>query len=817
MTYPYYAFGEFSDLSGRKYRLDVLRRDWDQSPELLEIEQGSVELNFEAEEPFDVVNPSSLSATFLLQDPTFFRALFTADDELFRLRLTELKSGGDKVLWEGNILPDEYDETYKEPPIKANVTAVDIFGVLNQKYLDEYDGFMTVGNLIAKCLAKARRDPADTYMFNDFFYERLLSRPDHVSFSEPLLANIYHNLNNYTKRSLEEPDEEDFDCLKIIKTALRPYGAVIQRDVGGALLIFEPQARASQNANIWDEYQYGVPTGNQPVKSLFYDINFKAGSGYDKLTMHFPVLRDQKLNIAKAIKTAEVDFEATKTRARSFIYNGLFRKYDESNQTLDGWLINDPNAKKVSHNPSAYGITFEIRPTPQIHNERIEPRDNQDLVIDGSTNYGNSQYIDSRQRVEPFGNMLTLTNPVYGFNYQPHDRNTQDDFIQMKPARIPADKMEFGMKWQFPTVAVTGGTNFNIREWSQIKLQISLTNTQSGDQYRIQYNPYEEKYEFQKPANYGAQEYFYFETSSDERQEQRIEFDVPEVGDLILTIFGFEPHTGDTDNAQEVKYLSGELNIWDLDLRVAEKDEETINKTRKGNDDITYSTDKMKTEVIHWDHGNISSSTGDVTKDENFNNTGGWTREGLDNNPVTLLENLANLQLDTFSRPLRLISGTFNMPSIHEFLRNSYRIDEGGQEFIFYPVSGKLDLCNGFGELKLKQIGEPSDADFDPNKPPDYDEPEIPRRGDEPPVSEGPGMDNFGGTGPTDEGFATPVLSSNLQRSRRNMVKMGPEPFDPPPGFSVEWLDDGSYAEQGSKFQKFKDGSGNIFVNKLGG
>jgi len=802
MSYGVYGYGYFSDLNGRQYRLDVLRRNWDLVQYELTIEQDTVTMDFEADEPFDVVNPSSLQATFLLQNPDLFRPLFTADDELFRLRLREITGGKDEHLWTGNVLPDEYDEAYKEPPIRASLTAVDPFGILKQKYLDEYSGFMTVGELITVCLNKARKNSNDVEIFNGEFYERLLSRPDHVSFSEPLLDNIYHNLNNYTKKSIEEPDEEDFDCLKIIKTALRPYGAVIQRDVDGGILIFEPQARAKSGD--WFQYLNGAPTGNTTAISQVYPIEFTTSGGYNRANEHFPVLRDQKLNIDKAIKEVGIDFEATKPRTRSFIRNGLFLKYDNSAQSLPGWEIKSK---------STYGVTFEVRPYPVVKNVEVEPRTNQDLVTGGANNYGNIKSIVNRELKEPFGNMLSFVNPVFGFNYKPHDRNTQDDYIKSTPETVPQDVLEFRMKWQFPSVTVKND-ELNITEWARIKIEIRLFNTTSGEDYFIQYNAAKEKYEFTPSP--GPLTFFEFKTSGDDEQQQSIQFEVPEVGDCEIKIFGFEPHKGETDKADSVTYLSRELNIWDVGLRAAETDKDVINKTRKGNKDITYSTEKMDVEVIHWDSGVISSSTGDVTKDKDFNNTGGWTRKGLNNDPVPLLQNLANLYLDTYSRPLRLLSGTFNMPSITEFIRNSFDITEGNEIFTFYPVSAKLDFCTGFGELKLKQVGEPSTNFFDPNQPPEIDLP-ISRGGGPPVRGEGPGLDNFGGTGPTDEGFATPVLSSNLQRSQNNMVKMGPEPFDPPPGYSVEWLDDGSYEAPGVKWQKIISPEGQKIISKLGG
>jgi hypothetical protein len=794
-TYAVYRFGYFSDLVNRQYRVDLTRRGWNFPDAAVEvpIEQDSVEIEYGASDPFEPVNPSQLKVTFLADDVGVFRPIFTADDELFRLSVYEITSGSDVLIWAGYVMPDEYSEAYKEPPARVDITAIDGLGVLKQKKLNSYTGYKTVIEIITECLFKLQESGQnDTEIFNGSIFENLKSRPSHLDFTQPLLGNIYHSKQNYTEKTPDEPEAEDFNCLSIIKEALKPYGAVLQKWEGGTFVIFEPQARAQTSD--WFQYVNGAYTGNTNSIDTNHSLDFTGGS-YDKSSQHFPVLRDQKLNIDKAVKAINIDFEATKTRARSLIEDGGFKHYDNSAQTLKYWSIN---------NNSQEGLNFEVRTKPELTTYDIFPNG-----LLGNSKHLANPLLRPAEPIDARRNIIVFKTDEIAFN-QPLRESTPNDYIKSTPVPAPKESFEFSVKWKFPSPNVLG-KNFSIKEFAPLNLEIILEGS-SGTDYWLQFDSSNEEYVFSTSNNQ-----LEFKTADDKEQEKTIKFDTPEAGQIRLSLFGYGEHVGESNVYSAINYRSGELAIYGLKLKVAEVASLKFSKTRKVNKGITYSTDDVDVGVIHWDNGQTPGSSGDVTRDEGgLSNTKGWEREGLAQEGVSLLQNLANLYLDTFSRPLRLLSGSFNMPSITRLLIDNFSLTEGNKVYTLYPVGGTLNFCTGFGNLKLKEVGEPSTNFFDPSTPPEFDVPIYDPEVGGPVNDEGPGLPNLTGGEPVGE-FQTPHLSSQATRVRYNSFVEGPEPDDPPAGTSVEWLDDGSYDQPGVKWQKIISPEGQKIISKLSG
>ena len=797
--YALYRFGYFSDMAGREYKIELTRRGWDFPFAAIElpIEQDSVTLEFDTNEPFEPVCPSQLTVTFLSHNVADFRPIFTADDELFRLSLYNVTGGAEELLWAGYVMPDEYQEAYKETPVRVDLTAIDGLGILEQKKLSSYLGYSTAIEIITECLFNLQDSQSsnpDTEVFSGTILEKLESRPGHVSFSEPLLSNIYHNRDNYTNKMPDEPEAEDFDCLTIIKEALRPYGAVLQQWTGGDFIIFEPQARAQTGD--WFQYANGQYTGYKVQADSSYTLEFD-GAPYDIETEHFPVLRDQKLNISKAIKAVNIDFEATKTRARGLIKDAGFKHYANTAQTLKYWSINENSQE---------GLTFEVRKNPHLREQRV--------ISDGylANDTDKAQiYVMGYESLQAQGNVFVFTRTDIGFANSIL-KNSTNDYIKSEPVPAPEESYEFSIKWQFPAPNIYQ-RNFSIKEFAPLQIELILEGD-SGTDYWLKFDDQNEKYVFQTSNNQ-----LELKTEDTKEQERTIKFETPEAGQIRLSIFGYGEHIGESNIYSAIGYRSGELAVWDIELRVAETASLKFNKTRKVNKEITYSTKDKSAKVIHWDNGVTPGSTGDVTQDEGgVTNTKDWSRKGVDEGGYSLLQNLANLYLDTFSRPLRLLSGTFNMVSIREFLINNFKLQEGSDVFTFYPVGGKLDLCRGFANLELKQVGEPSTNYFDPSlNPPEYDIPILdPEAGGGPVRDESPGLPTLT-TGQPTPGFQTNHISSEATRVRTNQIEMSPEPADPAPGYSVEWLDDGSYEAPGVKWQKIISPEGQKIISKLGG
>jgi len=90
-------------------------------------------------------------------DDAHFKHLFTSDEQRFRVEVVGIDEEENELLiWQGFLLPDQYNEPYKNVSFFVDFTAVDMVGTLKGKYFPQwyYENKFPVGQLLAYILAE---------------------------------------------------------------------------------------------------------------------------------------------------------------------------------------------------------------------------------------------------------------------------------------------------------------------------------------------------------------------------------------------------------------------------------------------------------------------------------------------------------------------------------------------------------------------------------------------------------------------------------------------------------------------------------------
>jgi hypothetical protein len=97
---------------------------------------------------------SSLQFTMRAEGSTqgHFSHLFTYDERRYLVTQNDADTG--QLIWQGYLLPEQYDEPYTNSNVWVRFTAADGLGALKYQFLDpqDYEGEMTISQAIAKCL-----------------------------------------------------------------------------------------------------------------------------------------------------------------------------------------------------------------------------------------------------------------------------------------------------------------------------------------------------------------------------------------------------------------------------------------------------------------------------------------------------------------------------------------------------------------------------------------------------------------------------------------------------------------------------------------
>lgn len=144
----------------------------------------------------------------------YFMPLFTGDETRFR---TEVIDGNGNYIWQGFVLPDEYEEPYTNTPV-VNITASDGIGRLKGKYLPEdyYNEEKSIIDIITQCLSLTglnlllrfapaienhqQKDYDKIYLKTDVFKNGKDKKKDAYTILEGLLKSmlcVYFQVDNY--------------------------------------------------------------------------------------------------------------------------------------------------------------------------------------------------------------------------------------------------------------------------------------------------------------------------------------------------------------------------------------------------------------------------------------------------------------------------------------------------------------------------------------------------------------------------------------------------------------------------------------------
>lgn len=152
---------EYDDLAGNQTKVDITKRDYTGSVSEIKGSGDPVHIGLSGEgetDKFKAVLASTCTLNLTSETDGFFSTLYTNDRNLYRVEYYKDFGSGYTLLWNGKVLPFNYQETVKSPPYYLSVVASCGLPELKDEYLIQKDGQKLYGKvklikLIAHCLS----------------------------------------------------------------------------------------------------------------------------------------------------------------------------------------------------------------------------------------------------------------------------------------------------------------------------------------------------------------------------------------------------------------------------------------------------------------------------------------------------------------------------------------------------------------------------------------------------------------------------------------------------------------------------------------
>lgn len=719
---------DFRSRHGTPNRVTILERDF----------SGTLEqLSWGGNAPFRVeydrqglkgtVAPSTATLTIHTEDNFKFREFFVADDKQFIMKHEVDEGSGYVENWIGHVVPDEHFERYVPKPYRTEIKAIDGIGMLEGETLVDYSGRKTVAFVLHALFNKID----DIYDGN--YYANFDSHEGSMDTGVTPLTQVYVDRRNYTKKTPNQPDADDMDCLEILKAICETFQLHVFRDRfdGASHFMVAGNFERRPDSQTWTKITNGevlvAPVTNTFRRTVESDV-----SDNDKIV---PILHDHDLMIDKAYKESVIDYQAMHIFDENRIPNGNWR------DVVSFGVISDWQNS---------GITVS-KNKAKLHGTRKDSEWGDGMIISGG---GFTDYIE-------------MTNPIAvtaGVNYE---------FAGSFRYAMPSPDFDHLTPTELLVIAASNSTE-SIR-LPRLKIDLRLEGD-SGTDYWLQWLPRGHAGRTDPEVAYywqTSKESLYWRQKGDSTKEFTVELPtLPESGNLFVRIYGREDWKATIDTQHNKFTDTGKTDLTILPISFHAKGVDLEQKIIKQSSDISYTTEPLESEVIHIDGtGTPAATTGALTDGNGNALTDGWKFDAADS-ALSVIQHKNRLLLNTFRKPLRTWSGTLWSADNISY-KNNIILTEEGVNRVHLPVKMEIDYRNS--QVHMGALVELLGYDVDLIISTNWND-ERTGQGWFPKTGEGSGdtggMDWIGDQIPDDDDmppFSTAGISSEWQRNQKEV------------------------------------------------
>ena len=293
---------------------------------------------------FDPIRRSNAQVTLVNTRDLQFIGLFSQDDRKYQVRYS--RGGSEK--WRGLIVPSVFSEPYNEyPPYLTTIYFTDgLVELDSEDFLDRdgnpYQGKLSLIKIVANILSKL--DLALSIRVAANIIEDSHNQTDKKPFEETL----------YDMEGFYSDDGSLWDCSRVLKSILQPFGAKLVQEDGYWNIIRVEEQTATYNTRIYDADGTFNTTGTKdPILAV----------SNPTLRINSALMGDQTLEITPAYGKITINHKlfpkVSLLKGYSFQDNDEHTlDWDNTNQSFRGWSVDKSNGLGVIVTKSG-AITYQ--------------------------------------------------------------------------------------------------------------------------------------------------------------------------------------------------------------------------------------------------------------------------------------------------------------------------------------------------------------------------------------------------------------------------------------------------------------------------